>query len=457
MHENSINYNELVNHKHRVLNQSQTTNRNSVASKMNILLLGNGGREHAIAWKIADSQRLTKLWIAPGNAGTEAFGENIAGLAIEDPVAVLRAATDLAIDLVIIGPEKPLSTGVADRLREEGFLVFGANAGPAEIETSKAFANDLMNKYGIDTADSKLFDSYKEAKAYVRELDGPCVVKANGLAAGKGVTVCDSPAEALQAIDESMQLRHFGTAGDRIVIEERMYGWETSAHAFTDGITVRHMPFSCDHKPVFDQNIGPNTGGMGVYSPSPQLEPEIQEIIETQITETLVKALGAEDRLYQGVIYPGIMLTDSGPRVVEVNARFGDPETEVLLPRLKTSLLDIAVGVATSTLKDVEIEWSNQSTVGVMLTSEGYPGHYEVGHRIYGLEDIDSNIQVFVSGANRDTNGHMVTNGGRVLCVTGSANSLEDARALVYENIERITFEGVHFRKDIGRIVAKPD
>jgi phosphoribosylamine--glycine ligase len=424
---------------------------------MNILLIGNGAREHAIAGKIADSQRLTKLWIAPGNAGTDVFGENLSDLVIEDPDAVVQTASQLAIDLVIIGPEGPLSVGVADRLRDEGFSVFGPNARAAEIETSKAFANELMSKYGIDTADSKTFDSYKEAKAYVTDLAGPCVVKADGLAAGKGVTVCDSSAQALKAIDESMQLRNFGAAGDKIVIEERMYGWETSAHAFTDGITVRHMPFSCDHKPVFDNNVGPNTGGMGVYSPPPRLEPEIQGVIETQITETLVKALGTENRLYQGVIYPGIMLTASGPRVVEVNARFGDPETEVLLPRLKTDLIDIAVGVATSTLKDVEIEWSNQATVGVMLTSSGYPGHYEVGHQIYGLDDIDSNIDVFLSGANRDNNGHMITTGGRVLCVTASADTLEDARSLVYENIERITFEGAHFRKDIGSFVAKPE
>jgi len=424
---------------------------------MNILLIGNGGREHAIAWKIADSQRLTKLWIAPGNSGTEAFGENISGLVIEDPDAVVQTANQLAIDLVIIGPEGPLSVGVADRLRAEGFSVFGPNARAAEIETSKTFANDLMSKYGVDTADSKTFDSYEDAKAYVTDLDGPCVVKANGLAAGKGVTVCDSSAQAVKAIDESMQRRNFGAAGDKIVIEERMYGWETSAHAFTDGITVRHMPFSCDHKPVFDNNIGPNTGGMGVYSPPPRLEPEIQDVIETQITETLVKALGTENRLYQGVIYPGIMLTDSGPRVVEVNARFGDPETEVLLPRLETDFIDIAVGVATSTLKEVEIKWSNQSTVGVMLTSGGYPGHYEVGHQIYGLGDIDSNIQVFLSGANRDSNGHMITTGGRVLCVTGSATTLEEARSLVYENVERITFEGVHFRKDIGSPITKPE
>jgi len=424
---------------------------------MNILLIGNGGREHAIAWKISNSQRLTKLWIAPGNAGTEAFGENLTGLVIEDPNAVVRTASQLAIDLVIIGPEGPLSVGVADRLRDEGFSVFGPNARAAEIETSKAFANDLMSKYGIDTADSKTFDSHEDAKAYVADLGGPCVVKANGLAAGKGVTVCDSPVQAIKAIDESMQLRSFGAAGDTIVIEERMYGWETSAHAFTDGITVRHMPFSCDHKPVFDNNIGANTGGMGVYSSPPQLESTTQDVIETQITETLVKALGTENRLYQGVIYPGIMLTPSGPRVVEVNARFGDPETEVLLPRLKTDLVDIAVGVATSTLKDVAIEWSNQSTVGVMLTSAGYPGRYEVGHRIYGLGDIDSHIQVFISGANRDSNGHLITAGGRVLCVTGSASTLEEARSLVYENVEKITFEGAHFRKDIGNLIAKPE
>ena len=289
---------------------------------MNILLIGNGAREHAIAGKIADSRRLTKLWIAPGNAGTDVFGENLSDLVIENPDAVVQTASQLAIDLVIIGPEGPLSVGVADRLRDEGFSVFGPNARAAEIETSKAFANELMSKYGIDTANSTTFDSYKEAKAYVTDLDGPCVVKADGLAAGKGVTVCDSSAQALSAIDESMQLRNFGAAGDKIVIEERMYGWETSAHAFTDGITVRHMPFSCDHKPVFDNNVGPNTGGMGVYSPPPRLEPEIQGVIETQITETLVKALGTENRLYQGVIYPGIMLTASGPRVVEVNARF---------------------------------------------------------------------------------------------------------------------------------------
>lgn len=424
-------------------------------SSLNVLLLGSGGREHAIAWRLAQSSRLAKLWVAPGNAGTADFGENVEVRAA-DIEGVLALAQRIRADLVIVGPEDPLAAGIADRLTAAGVPVFGPTRAASEIEWSKTFAKQLMREAGIATAGAHAFGDATEAKRYVEALHGPCVVKADGLAAGKGVTVCDSSEQALAAIDEAMVGHAFGEAGAHVVIEERMSGPETSAHAFTDGITVRHMPFSCDHKPVFDGNRGPNTGGMGVYSPPGWLTPDAASAIETGVTERAVRALADSGRPYRGVIYPGMMMTADGPRVVEFNARFGDPETEALLPRLRSDLLEICDAVAHGRLAEVPVAWSEDATVGVVMASRGYPGAYETGAPVTGIHDVDPDVQVFIAGARRDDAGVLRTSGGRVLCVVASAPSMEEARARAYDNVRRIEFEGAHYRTDIGATADEP-
>ena len=418
-------------------------------STLNVLLLGSGGREHAIAWRLAQSSRLATLWVAPGNAGTAGFGENVEVRAA-DIDGVLALAQRIRADLVVVGPEDPLAAGIADRLTAEGVPVFGPTRAASEIEWSKAYAKQLMRDAGIATAEARAFDEATGAKRYVEGLGGPCVVKADGLAAGKGVTVCDTAEQALAAIDEAMVGHAFGDAGARIVIEERMTGPETSAHAFTDGVTVRHMPFSCDHKPVFDGNRGPNTGGMGVYSPPGWLTANMAALIESKVTERAVYALADAGRMYRGVLYPGMMLTADGPRVVEFNARFGDPETEVLLPRLRSDLLEICDAVAHGRLAEVPVDWSADATVGVVMASGGYPGAYDTGLPIEGIEDVDSDVQVFIAGAQRDDSGVLRTSGGRVLCVVASGRTVAEARARVYDNVRRITFQGAHYRTDIA-------
>ena len=422
---------------------------------MNVVLLGSGGREHAIAWKLAQSPRLTKLWIAPGNAGMKQLGELVPDATVMDFDAVLALAQLVSADLVIIGPEDPLAAGLADRLETAGFRVFGPSAAAAQIEGSKAFANQLMAEAGITTSISQSFDDPEAAKAYARSCGHNVVIKADGLAAGKGVTVCNDVAEAEAAIDHIMIDRAFGDAGTRIVVEERMYGRETSAHAFTDGTTVRHMPFSCDHKPVFDGNVGPNTGGMGVYSPPGWLDDETADRIRIEVTERAVAAMAAAGRPYTGVLYPGLMITEAGPKVVEFNSRFGDPETEVLLPKLRTDLLDILEAVADQRLADVEVEWDDVATVAVMMASGGYPGSYETGKPISGLETVDADVQVFIAGA-REENGQLVTAGGRVLCVVARGATIEEARRHAYENVARISFEGAHYRTDISLTANQP-
>jgi len=423
---------------------------------VNVLLLGNGAREHAMAWKLAQSPHLAKLWIAPGNVGTGRFGENVPATVATHPEGVLALARRIAADLVVVGPENPLAAGVVDALEAEGFRVCGATAAAAEIESSKSFAKELMARAGIATAASRAFDDPDEAKAYVRSVHYQVVVKADGLAAGKGVTVCDSLADADRAIDDAMKSHAFGDAGNRILIEERMRGRETSAHAFTDGVTVRHMPFSCDHKPVFDADRGPNTGGMGVYSPPGWLDPGTATRIRVQITERAVGALTQAGRPFRGVIYPGIMVTADGARVVEFNARMGDPEAEVLLPKLRTDLLEICDAIADTRLSGVPVDWDPSASVGVIMASGGYPGPYETGKPITGVEDVDDDVQVFFAGAARDDQGRLVTSGGRVLCVVARGETVEAARERAYDNVRRISFEGAHFRTDIGATAGEP-
>ncbi|MDA0700655.1 MAG: phosphoribosylamine--glycine ligase, partial [bacterium] len=422
---------------------------------MNVLLIGGGGREHAIAWKLAQSPRLTRLWIAPGNPGTAEFGENV-DVKATDLEGIVALAERVRADLVVVGPEDPLAAGLVDRLTEHGIPAFGPSGAAAQLEASKAFAKALMERAGIATASSSTFDDAARATAYVHDLAHRVVVKADGLAAGKGVTVCDDVEQAVAAIDAAMRDRAFGAAGARVVIEERMFGRETSAHAFTDGVTVRHMPFSCDHKPIFDGDRGPNTGGMGVYSPPGWLPDAVAEAIRRDVTERTVRAMAEAGTPSRGVIYPGMMLTATGPRVVEFNARFGDPEAEVLLPRLRSDLLDIFDAVAHGRLAEVPVEWSDEATVGVMMVSTGYPGTYPSGAPIEGIGDVDEDVQVFMAGTARDDAGRLVTTGGRVLCVVAGGATVAEARERAYDNVRRISFEGAHYRTDIAARADEP-
>ncbi len=420
---------------------------------MKVLLLGSGGREHAMAWALARSTRFAKLWALPGNAGTVEFGENVRGVSASDPAAVAGLARRLRPDLVVIGPEEPLCAGVGDRLEAEGFAVFGPSAAAAEIESSKAYAKGLMRRAGIATARASSFGRESDALSHLRRTlpdwaENGIVVKADGLAAGKGVTVCEDLAEAEAAVTEAFG-GAFGPAGDTVLLEERMRGRETSAHAFTDGRSVRHMPFSCDHKPVLDGNRGPNTGGMGCYSPPGWLDVAAAGVIRREVTERAVRQLADEGRPFRGVLYPGMMITGRGPRVVEFNCRFGDPETEVLLPRLRTDFLDVSAAVARGRLDELDLEWDERATVGVVMVSPGYPGSYPRGAEIEGLDAVDPGVEVFLAGARRERD-RVLTDGGRVLCVVAAGDTLAEARSLAYENVGRISFDGAHYRSDIA-------
>ena len=421
---------------------------------MKVLLLGSGGREHALAWGLARSARLSQLVTAPGNAGTAEFGENLSDVAVSDPEAVAALADRLQPDLVVIGPEDPLCSGVADRLSSEDVPVFGPSAAAAEIEASKSYAKGLMARAGIATAAAECFDDAAAANAYLGKLaerDDPglgAVIKADGLAAGKGVTVCDSLAEARSAVESALG-GAFGAAGRRVLVEQRLRGRETSAHAFSDGKSVAHMPFSCDHKPLYEGNRGPNTGGMGCYSPPGWLDRSAAAIIRRDVTERAVGQLASEGRPFKGVLYPGMMITSQGPRVIEFNCRFGDPEAEVLLPRLRTDLLDVCQAVAAGRLSEMDLEWDERATVGVVMASPGYPGSYPRGAQISGIEAVDPSVRVFLAGARR-AGDRVLTDGGRVLCVVAAGDSLADARALAYDNVARISFRGAYYRRDIA-------
>ena len=422
----------------------------------NVLLLGGGGREHALAWKLVQSPRLGALTSAPGNAGTAGYGENLEDLDAEDPRAVAEAAARLRADLVVVGPEAPLAAGVADALRAGGVPVFGPSRAAAEIEWSKSFAKELMRDAGIASGRAAVFDDPEAARRYVRRLGGACVVKADGLAAGKGVAVCGAPEEAIAAINAAMVAGAFGAAGRRVLVEQRLRGPETSAHAFTDGTAVAHMPFSCDHKPAFDGDRGPNTGGMGVYSPPAWLTEADARAIERETTERAVAALAAAGREYRGVLYPGMMLTADGPMAIEFNCRFGDPEAQALLPRLRSDLLAICEAAAGGRLAGAGVEWDDDATVGVVMAAGGYPGEYAAGARIEGVGDVDADggVEVFLAGARRGEDGALRTAGGRVLCVVAKAPTLAEARARAYDNVARISFEGAHYRTDIAADAA---
>ena len=424
---------------------------------MNVLLIGGGGREHAIAWKLRQSPRLADLHIAPGNAGTAAVANNL-DLAVPKTgspqaevdayfAAVIRQARDLKVDLVFVAPDDPLAWGLVDRLEAAGIAAFGPTAAAAQIEASKAWAKALMARHAIPHTPTLVFDDADAARAYVRSHGSPVVVKADGLAVGKGAIVTSGPEEAVAAIDELVAL---GEAGRRLTVEDRVSAREVSGHAFSDGRTAAPMPLSCDHKAVFDGNQGPNTGGMGVFSPPWWAAPTLAAEIGARILGPLVQAMATEQRPFRGIVYPGVFVTETSLQVFECNARFGDPEAQALLPRLETDLLEIVCACVEGRLDALDIQWSDDASVCVVLASGGYPGAYETGLLISGIDAVDADVEVFHAGTRRSVAGELVTAGGRVLSVVARAPTLAAARAKAYANVERIRFEGVHYRRDIG-------
>lgn len=417
--------------------------------KVSILLLGAGGREHALLVKLAQSPRAGKIYVAPGNGGMYDLAEK-AELDPESPEAVAAFAKEHGVGLVVIGPEAPLVKGVGDAVRAAGIPVFGPNAEAAQMEGSKEFAKHVMEKAGVPTAAWKSFTDEDACAAYVKELAGPCVVKADGLAAGKGVIVANTTEEALEGVHECFS-GHFGDAGKTVVVEEMLKGPECSLLALTDGTTLVPLATSQDHKRALDGDRGLNTGGMGVYSPVPILLPgELDRMVE--IEQKVVDELRREGITYSGCLYGGFMLTKDGPKVLEFNARFGDPETQVVLPRMKGDLVEAFLACDAGTLSPDMVSWDDDWAVSVVLTSAGYPGSYEKGKKIVGVEDANAmpGVTVYHAGTALDTDGNLVTAGGRVLDVTAVADAFEDARNLAYEACDKIWFEGKTYRHDIG-------
>jgi len=422
---------------------------------MNILVVGGGAREHTIVWKLSQSPKVNQIYTAPGNAGTARLATNL-NINPTDIPALLKAATEKKIELTVVGPEAPLAAGIVDEFQKHNLPIFGPAKAAAQIEASKVFAKELMQKYGIPCAASASFTSYEEAVKYLKQQTLPIVIKADGLAAGKGVIVAETLQQATQALKDIMQDRVFGTAGDKVLIEEKLIGREMSVFSFADNLTSKPSMPACDYKPVYDGNKGPNTGGMGSYSPPRFLTPQLFRTINETVMQPVVESMRREGCPYQGVLYGGLMITADGPRVMEFNARFGDPETQVVLPRLKTDLLEVMLAVVNNTLNSIDIEWSQDACVGVVLASGGYPGSYRKGLPISGLDNLDEDILVFHAGTKLDAGGNVVTSSGRVLTVVASGKDIAEARQRVYNNIERIKFEGCHYRSDIALFNAEP-
>ncbi|QUI24389.1 phosphoribosylamine--glycine ligase [Vallitalea pronyensis] len=417
---------------------------------MNILVVGSGGREHAIVWKLAQSSRVDKLYCAPGNAGIASLAEcvDIAATDIEGLLAFVKANP---VDLTVVGMDDPLMLGIVDRFESEGLSIFGPRQNAAILEGSKVFSKELMEKYHIPTAAYASFSDPVLAKAYIQSSDYPLVIKADGLALGKGVLICDSLQEAEAAIHTIMIEKKFGAAGDTIVVEEFITGPEVSVLAFCDGEHIVPMVSAQDHKRAMDGDQGLNTGGMGTFSPSKYYTEAIHDICVQQIYQPSIEAMKQEGRPFTGIMFFGLMLTDKGPKLLEYNARFGDPEAQVVLPRLQTDLVDIIEHAMDGKLNEMDIQWDNQSTVCVILASGGYPIQYEKGYAINGLEHFQDHkdITVFHAGTRLD-NGKYLTNGGRVLGITATANDMTAAREKAYQAVDKIHFEKKHYRKDIG-------
>ena len=416
---------------------------------MKILVVGGGGREHTLVWKIVQSPRVGKVFAAPGNGGTAAIAENL-NLRPTDIEGLSKAAKEKGIDLVVVGPEAPLASGIVDYFDRLGIPTFGPTKAATQIESSKVFARNLMEKYGIRCPKGAVFSSYSEAREYLQEQRPPVVIKADGLAAGKGVIIASSLEEAHRALSDIMGAKIFSSAGDRVVIDEYLSGREVSLIAFTDGKTVSPMVPACDYKKIGDNDQGPNTGGMGSYSPPGFFSAQMTKNVTRDILLPTVKAMAKEGLLYKGVLYAGLMIVDGEPVVLEFNARFGDPETQVILPLLKTDLVDMLMAVVQGNLDRLRIEWSPEACVGVVMASGGYPGSYKTGFPIQGIDSVDKNVLVFHAGTKYGSDHVVYTDGGRALTVVGVGQDMAEAREKVYRNISNIHFEGCYYRKDIA-------
>lgn len=419
---------------------------------MKILIVGSGGREHALAWKLQQSPRTEKLYCAPGNGGTAGLAENVP-IAADDISALVAFAKEQHIGLVVVGPELPLTLGLVDAMTAAGIPAFGPTGEAARLEGSKAFSKDFMARHGIPTAKYGIFDGVEPAKTFVRTFEGPWVVKADGLAAGKGVLICETQQEADAAIDHILAENAFGAAGASLVIEEYLEGEELSLMAFSDGKTVVPMMTAQDHKRIFDGDLGPNTGGMGAYAPAPVGTDELVAEVQRMVLQPVVKAMAAEGREFKGVLYAGLMITAKGPMVLEFNARFGDPETEVVLPMLKTDLVSTMMACIDGTLDQLPLEWHEGHCVTVVLAAHGYPGTVRKGDAIRGLDQALGDVIVFHCGTTRketESGALFQTNGGRVLSVTALGETLPLALQKAYAGVKVISFDGMQYRSDIA-------
>ncbi len=414
-----------------------------------VLLVGSGAREHAVAWKVRQSSRVDELFIAPGNAGTAALGVNVP-VQPRDIDGLVAAAKEHRIDFYLASMDDPQPLGLTDRLRAEGILCYGPSQAASQIEASKAWAKAFMERHGIPTAAYRTFTDYREARSYVESLpDGPLVVKASGLAAGKGAMVCNNTFESLEALDIAMVRRDFGTAGETVVVEECLTGWEASAHAFCDGKTAVMMPFATDYKRAGDGDIGLNTGGMGTYSPSANVDAALAAEAYERVVRATIEGMAEEGTPFNGTLFPGLMMTPSGISVLEYNARFGDPEAQSLMVRLESDLFEVCYAAAEGRLADVDVRWSERAAVSVCVASGGYPATYKLGYIIEGLDAVDPDVHVFHAGTKLDPRG-TITNGGRVLTVTATGVDLAEARAKAYDNVRRIRFVDSFYRHDIA-------
>ncbi len=424
---------------------------------MKVLVVGSGGREHTLAWRIAQSRLVTRLYCAPGNAGMAQLAHRV-----DIPASNLQGLADFAaaeaIDLTVVGPEAPLVEGIVDLFRARGLAIFGPTRAAAQLEASKVFSKQWMERAGVPTAPFQVFEDSDAAKHHVLEGEPPFVIKAEGLAAGKGVVVAQSTQEAVQAIVDMMEKRVFGEAGKRILVEKFLSGEEVSILALTDGITVLPLAGSQDHKRLLDNDRGPNTGGMGAYSPCPLVPDEkVDRLVDVAI-RPLLEALGKEGIVYQGLLYAGLMITREGPQVLEYNVRFGDPETQAVLPRLKTDIVPLMVEIANGRLQERKLEWDERACLAVVAASDGYPAHYRTGCVVTGLDQLKSrrDVLVFHAGTAFAEGGRVVTAGGRVLAVSALAPTLKEAQEKAYGAIGKLYFQGMHYRRDIGKRALAP-
>jgi phosphoribosylamine---glycine ligase len=417
---------------------------------MKVLVVGGGGREHALAWKLGQSERVTDVFVAPGNAGIKGLAATVA-ISTDDTSQLRQFALDNAIDLTVVGPDNALANGIVDEFQQAGLKIFGPTKAAARLESSKSFAKEFMARYGIASPGFAVCDSANQAVRAVERFGFPAVIKADGLALGKGVVIAQNLQEAEQAIRRIMEERLFGEAGSRVVVEEYLQGTECSVHALVDGQSYCLFPTAQDHKALYDGNHGPNTGGMGAFSPSQKLSADDISRIEREVLQPFLRGVQAEGITYQGLLFPGLMLTKRGPVVLEFNARFGDPETQALLPRLSSDLVELLEATRCGRLREVTPQWNAAASVCVVLASRGYPDRAEIGKPIVGLPEVSAakDVLVFHAGT-REVEGRVVTSGGRVLGITGLGDSLLSARRKAYDAVGKIEFDGCYFRRDIG-------